>query len=403
MKFELKNEYLERLKNELNDKEYSLYLNCLDGEETHGMTINFTKLNKSSIDINYLIDRFSLKEIFKNDRYGYYTYDKNDLLSRGIFPGKDPLYHVGLYYIQEPSAANVLGNLSINTSDIVLDMCASPGGKTAQILYSLKKEDGGFLVSNEVDYSRAKILNSNIERLGFENVAIIVASSKELLGKFEDYFDKVLVDAPCSGEGMFRKSIEARQQWSESLVKSCAKTQRELIEDAYSMLKPGGILIYSTCTFSKDEDEEVLDSLLNNHVGAKIIKSEKSYPFNSIGEGQFYAIIKKEDGDTFNHGKPSENSFEGMRLLRYGIREYENEGKHIMPSHESTHCDDIKFDNEIELDDIEVYKYLRGETIKKDLDFNGYCKVTYKKLGLGLAKYVNGVLKNHYPKGLRIF
>lgn len=403
MKFELKNEYLERLKNELNDKEYSLYLNCLDGEETHGMTINFTKLNKSSIDINYLIDRFSLKEIFKNDRYGYYTYDKNDLLYHGIFPGKDPLYHVGLYYIQEPSAANVLGNLSINTSDIVLDMCASPGGKTAQILYSLKKEDGGFLVSNEVDYSRAKILNSNIERLGFENVAITVASSKELLGKFEDYFDKVLVDAPCSGEGMFRKSIEARQQWSESLVKSCAKTQRELIEYAYSMLKPGGILIYSTCTFSKDEDEEVLDSLVNNHVGAKIIKSEKSYPFNSIGEGQFYAIIKKEDGETFNHGKPSENSFDGMRLLRYGIREYENEGKHIMPSHESTHCDDIKFDNEIELDDIEVYKYLRGETIKKDLDFSGYCKVTYKKLGLGLAKYVNGVLKNHYPKGLRIF
>ena len=403
MKYELKNEYLERLKKELNHNDYNLYLSCFDNEETHGMSINYIKLKKSSIDINYLIDRFSLKEVFKNERYGYYIYDKNELSFRGIFPGKDPLYHVGLYYIQEPSAANVLNNVTINKGDVVLDLCASPGGKTSQILYSLDKEDGGFLVSNEIDVGRVKALNSNIERLGFDNVAITSSNSKTLLDSFPEYFDKIVVDAPCSGEGMMRKSDEARKQWSDALIKSCARIQKSLVEDAYYMLKKGGQLVYSTCTFSKEEDEEVVDNLLKMHNDLLIIKSEKSYPFNSLGEGQFYAIIKKNGCDSIKLAIPTKNLFNKTKLIRYGVSEFSIDNGIKKPTHESSHCESIIFENEIELDDIEVIKYLKGEVIKKELDFTGFCKVTYKKLGLGIAKYVNGVLKNHYPKGLRLY
>ena len=399
----IKNEFLERLKNELSEVYYNSYLESLNKNDNHGMTVNFDKLSKSSIDIDYLKNKFDLQEIFKNKDYGYYIYDKEKLGTRSIFPGKDPLYHAGLYYIQEPSAAKVLFDVPFNSDDIVLDLCASPGGKSAQILYSLNKNDGGFLVSNEVDSGRTQILNSNIERLGFENIAITSSSTKSLLYNFENYFDKVLVDAPCSGEGMFRKSADARLNWSESLVKSCSKIQNEIIDYAYCMLKKGGILIYSTCTFSKNEDEDVVNNLVKKYSDLSIVKSEKIYPFNTIGEGQFYTILKKAGDNNDKNKKPTINSFNNLKLIRYGINNYQKVGNHIMPSHASTHVDDIEFENVVELNDIEIYKYLKGEVIKKELDFEGYCKITYKNLGIGLAKSVKGILKNHYPKGLRLF
>lgn len=413
---EIKKEYLERLKENLSANDYELYLKCLDDKETHGMTINYDKFNKSSIDLDYLIKKFELNKVYENKNFGYYTYNKEKLSENGIYPGKDPLYHVGLYYIQEPSAARVLYDVPFEPSDVVLDLCASPGGKSIEALYSLKKENGGFLVSNEIDHKRVKILNSNIERMGFENVAIVSEESKNLVNRFDQFFDKIIVDAPCSGEGMFRKSEDARLQWSEDLVKSCARIQKTLIEDAYNMLKSGGILIYSTCTFSKEEDEEVVDCLLNKYKDLEVIKVEKNYPFNSIGEGQFYAIIKKKGGGNFKTAAPKIDDFKGLNLIRYGVSKFakdtiyeKNKFKSkssnddsLKLSHESTHVDDMAFENVVDLDDIEVYKYLKGETIKKSLDFNGYCKITYKNLGLGLAKYNNGTLKNHYPKGLRL-
>ena len=412
---EIKKEYLERLEKSLSAKDYESYLRCFDDKETHGMTINYNKLKKSSIDLDYIVKKFDLNRVYENESFGYYIYDKEKLSMNGIYPGKDPLYHVGLYYIQEPSAAKVMYNVPIKSSDVVLDLCASPGGKSIETLYSLKKEDGGFLVSNEIDRKRVKTLNSNIERMGFENVAIVSEESKNLADRFSDCFDKVIVDAPCSGEGMFRKSEEARLQWSEELVKSCARLQKALVDDAYKMLKNGGVLIYSTCTFSEEEDEDVVDSLVKKYNDLKIICMEKNYPFNSIGEGQFYAIIKKDGINDYKNGVLKKDDFEGLNLIRYGISRfakdtiYEKNNKYktnkdddIKPSHESTHIDDIVFENVVDLDDTEVYKYLKGETIKKDLNFNGYCKITYKNIGLGLAKYSGGILKNHYPKGLRL-
>ncbi len=406
------------MKKLLGKSSFDQYLNSLKLCATHGMTINFHKLRKSSIDLDYLISKFELFEVYKNQNYAYYTYDKEKLADKGIYPGKDPLHHAGLYYIQEPSAAKVLFEVPFEASDVVLDLCASPGGKTIQALYSLNKNEGGFLVSNEIDYKRAKVLNSNIERMGFDNVAITSAKSQELSNCFNDYFDKIIVDAPCSGEGMFRKSEEARKQWSLSLVKSCASIQRTLVDDAYNMLKRDGILIYSTCTFSKEEDEEVVDYLLNKYSDLELIKMEKSYPFNSLGEGQFYSIIKKAGENGYKTIAPKMEDFSGINIIRYGVREYEEENSKdnnksrtnkksykndlMKPTHESTHTDDIEFDNVVDLDDAEIIKYLKGEVIKKDLSFNGYCKITYKNIGIGLAKYTNGVLKNHYPKGLRL-
>ena len=402
MELQLKKEYLEKLKRELSDNDYDLYLRSLEQGESHGLTVNLHKLKKSSIDLNYIIDRFSGKQIFKNENYAYIVYDKNALSSYSIYPGKDPLYHAGLYYIQEPSASKTLYDVDFKNDDIVLDLCASPGGKAAAILFSLNKESGGFLVSNEIDYGRAKILSSNIERLGFRNVAITCCESKILADKFYNYFDKVIVDAPCSGEGMFRKSEEARLQWTENLVLSLSKLQKKLVDDAYQMIRDGGVLIYSTCTFSKEEDEEIVDFLLNKYSDLRLQKMEKNYPFNSIGEGQFFAIMSKGEVSDRNVKREFDiRCLNGLNVMRAGIEEFTNEKNLKVPTHASTHVDDIDFENVVELSDEDVSRYLRGEAIRIELPFKGYCKICYKNLGLGLAKYSNGMLKNHYPKGLR--
>lgn len=402
MAIELKKEFLERLKLELSEKEYNDYLYSMQQNEKHGLVINLHKLSNSTIDLDYIIDKFSAKLIFQNENYAYITYDKEKLASNSVYPGKNPLYHVGLYYIQEPCASKVLYNVDIEKDDIILDLCASPGGKTAEILFSLDKDAGGFLVSNEIDYSRAKVLSSNIERLGIDNVAVVCSDSKNLVDRFAEYFDKVIVDAPCSGEGMFRKSEDARLQWSMKLVESMSKIQKNLVTDAYNMLRPGGTLVYSTCTFSNEEDEEVVQYLLDSYSDMKLIKMEKNYPFNSIGEGQFFAILNKgTKNDIYVKSNLDMRNLKGLNILRNGTDEFTYEGKIKVPTHASTHIETIKFDNVVDLGDEEVVKYLRGETLKKDLGFKGYCKITYKNLGLGLAKYSNGILKNHYPKGLR--
>ena len=398
----LKKEYIDKMKLELSDPDFESYLRSMNQDETHGLTINLYKLKVSAIDLDYVINRFNGKLIYKNENYAYITYDKEQLARNGIFPGKDPLYHAGLYYIQEPSASKVLYDVDIKDDDLVLDMCASPGGKTAAILFSLKKACGGFLVSNEIDFLRSKILSSNIERLGFDNVAITCSDSEKLSKNFPNFFDKVIVDAPCSGEGMFRKSEEARMQWSEKLVISLSKIQRRLVDDAYNMLKVGGILVYSTCTFSKEEDEEVVDYILSQHNDLMLIKKEKNYPFNSIGEGQFFAILKKGVESENNTRIRFDNRYlNGINVIRVGIEEFTYENKIKVPTHASTHVEDIVFDNVVELGDENIERFLKGESIRIDLQFKGYCKITHKGLGIGLAKYTNGILKNHYPKGLR--
>ena len=397
----IKTEYLDRMKSYLNG-DFDKYLSSLNDKETHGLVVNLRKLDKAKFDLSDLINIFDSKLIFKNDGFAYLQYDKDRLTRGGVSVGRHPLYHVGLYYVQEPSAARPIYEAEINESDCVLDLCASPGGKSIETLCCLNKSKGGLLISNEVDSSRVKILLSNIERMGFDNAIILSEKSAKLADTFYECFDKVIVDAPCSGEGMFRKSIDARLQWSESLVRSMAKLQNSLLNDAYKMVKAGGKIVYSTCTFSKEEDEDNVESFLSEHPDMKLLKMEKLFPFEYNGEGQFYAILVKSGESDSDKCVPSEKSLRNINIIRYKIDTYEKKGGEVIPTHASTHIDDVVFENSYELSDEEVIKYLHGDIINVNKNLvDGYYKVTYKNLGLGLAKNVKGIFKNHYPKGLR--
>ena len=399
----LKKEYIDRMMKSLG-KDFDKYVETFNQKETHGFILNKKKLEHSSVDLKYLIKHFDAKLIFDNDDIMYLTYDKDALSSYSVQVGKDPLYHVGLYYVQEPSAAKAANSFDIKKDDAVLDLCASPGGKSVVALCKLDKNVGGFLISNEIDYGRSKILISNIERMGFDNVIVTCNKSDELKKELNNYFDKIIVDAPCSGEGMMRKNMEARLQWSENLITSMSKLQKKLIDDAYCMLKDGGQILYSTCTFSEEEDEQVVDYALSKYSDLSLIEMKKMYPFVEMGEGQFYAILTKKGAKEYKTTFPKLKMIDKLNVLKYQVDMSENYHSVVIPTHASTHVDSIHFDNVYEMDDKEVAKYLRGETIDaKDMTSNAYYKMQYKNLGLGLAKCVNGVFKNHYPKGLRNF
>ena len=168
-------------------------------------------------------------------------------------PGKHPYHEAGLYYIQEPSAMAVVELLDPRPGERVLDLCAAPGGKSSHIASRMK--GSGFLLSNEIHPARARILSQNMERMGVRNAVVSNEDARSLAGTFDHFFHKIVVDAPCSGEGMFRKDEEARSQWSEEHVKMCAARQGEILDHAASMLAPGGRMVYSTCTFAPEENE----------------------------------------------------------------------------------------------------------------------------------------------------
>lgn len=232
--------------------------------------------------------------------------------------GNHPLHHAGAFYVQEPSATSAVTILDVKPGDRVLDLCAAPGGKSSQIAAALNGE--GVLMANEYVLSRARILSQNLERMGVKNAVITSNRPDEicLQPQFEGYFNKVLVDAPCSGEGMFRKNPEAVKMWSEQAVKDCAKRQALILESAKRAVAPGGTLVYSTCTFSPEENEMQIDDFLkrnpdfeladcgvkfgsvipNGRIKGVLADAEKMrrvFPFDG-GEGHFAAkLIKKTD------------------------------------------------------------------------------------------------------------
>lgn len=249
------------------------------------------------------LSRFSLSPVPWCPTGFYY-----DAVSR---PGLSPYHAAGLYYLQEPSAMAPAELLDPQPGERVLDLCAAPGGKSTQLAGKLRGK--GLLVCNEINAKRAKILSGNIERLGISNTLVLNEHPKRLEERFAGYFDKILVDAPCSGEGMFRKDRDARGEWSEGNVKLCAATQDELLREAWRALKPGGVLIYSTCTFNRDEDEGALERMLGwagdeaaqagevavdaswgivcGRVGA--FRTFRFYPHRARGEGFFAAVVRK--------------------------------------------------------------------------------------------------------------
>lgn len=278
-------EFKAEMKTLLGD-EYSDFISSYDENKTNSIRINtlkiavdeFKKLSLFNIDYSYGSD----DSIGWSDEGYYVSEDEN--------PGKCYLHDAGAYYIQEPSAMSVVGNTEIKEGEKILDLCAAPGGKSTYILSKLNGT--GILFSNEINTTRIKALGENLERFGAINSIITNSSSKELLKFFKGYFDKVFIDAPCSGQGMFRKDEYAIKDWSVQKVDECVEIQKYLIRDGYEMLKPNGILIYSTCTFTRRENEDIVDDFIRES-GAEILAMDRIWPHKDRGEGHFCARLMK--------------------------------------------------------------------------------------------------------------
>lgn len=220
-----------------------------------------------------------------------YYFDEN------VRPGKHPYHEMGLYYIQEPSAMSAAALLALKPGMRVLDLCAAPGGKSTQLATYLG--DSGLLVSNEINTQRSRILSQNIERMGIKNAIVTNEDSFVLASHFPGFFNAIQVDAPCSGEGMFRKLPEAIEQWSMENVAICAARQKEILDNAAVMLKPGGMIVYSTCTFSKEENEDVIEYFLERHPDFTLEEMERFWPHKVDGEGHFVAkLVRRGCVDT---------------------------------------------------------------------------------------------------------
>ena len=248
------NIFLDKMKALLGDEfdEFLKFYNS-SGEHYRGLRVNTLKCSVEKL--RDLLD-FELKPApFCSESF----YIPNEITSFG----NNPLHHAGAFYIQEPSASSAVTMLDVQEGDFVLDLCAAPGGKSTQIAAKLNSK--GFLWSNEIVKNRANILLSNIERLGIRNATVSNAYPEVLCDRLAGCFDKVLVDAPCSGEGMFRKDSAAESEWSDEHVKSCAERQLKILNSAKKALKDGGVMVYSTCTFSVEENEGVISRFLEEN------------------------------------------------------------------------------------------------------------------------------------------
>ncbi|MCM1050050.1 MAG: RsmF rRNA methyltransferase first C-terminal domain-containing protein [Clostridiales bacterium] len=258
-KISLPHEFTERMKKMLKG-EYQDFLLSYEKERLYGLRYNPLKAAGRGKDFFLQQTPFELKEIPWTEEGFYYKQDDQ--------PGKHYFHEAGVYYIQEPSAMAAVEALGIEAfgaeqGERILDLCAAPGGKSTHI--AGKMSGKGLLVANEIIPGRAKILSQNIERMGIPNAIVCNETPERMAEFFPEYFDKILVDAPCSGEGMFRKDETTINEWSPENVKMCAKRQKNILEQAATMLKAGGVLVYSTCTFSIDENEGLINDFLKEH------------------------------------------------------------------------------------------------------------------------------------------
>ena len=369
------------------------------------------------------------------------AWEKNGFYVDSERAGKTIAHAAGLYYVQEPSAMCAAPMLDVKGGEMVLDLCSAPGGKGTQMAQQMQGK--GVIVLNEINFSRAKILSRNVERLGIRNAVVTCAPPEAIACSFAGYFDKVLVDAPCSGEGMFKKEEQAIREWSESNVSACATRQKFILECAAKALKKGGLMVYSTCTFAEEEDEEQIDNFLSAHPDFELLESKKLYPHEVEGEGHFAALMRKNGGEEgtlppfnpqFKDGKLLKtyreferaclnNSpvFENLHLikdtlysipedcpavcvqaLRIGVRLGTFKSGRFEPDHSLAMALTASEVNCIDVDERVALAYLNGNTFDCDIKLSGWHVVTYNGYPLGWCKAVGGVAKNHLPKGIRI-
>ena len=394
--------------------------------------------------------------------------DSGFILENDIQIGNTPEHHAGMIYVQDPGAMATVNALDIESGWWVADLCAAPGGKSTQL--AEKIGPSGFLLANEFVPKRAKILVSNLERLGVTNALVTSLDTGELPAMFPEVFDLVLTDAPCSGEGMLRKYDAASEEWSEENVALSAKRQSEILDNAARLVRRGGYLLYSTCTYSEEENEEQITRFLDRHGDFEIIPvreklvgvtsdglagdgrpeaikhTRRFYPHKSRGEGQYIALMRRAgDGERgkiafrdcaralprdkasaveaffkdsltdIPRGRLAEVG-ENLVLITHpspiprhsvfmsGILVGEVRHGILHPSHQLASALGRCFKRQVELSGSEeLYKkYLGGEEIPdpQGID-NGWCAILFCGAPLGLGKISGGVIKNHYPKGLR--
>lgn len=427
---DLPEEFLNRMKNTLGE-EFSEFLSVYEREPYRGFRVNVSKISPD--EFFGLCGRTF--EPVKWCENGFYFDDGSPI------SGKDPRFCAGLYYIQEPSAMSAAGLLDVRRGERILDLCAAPGGKSTQIAEKLG--GSGFLVSNEYSPKRASVLNENIERLGFSNVIVTNCPVTELEKRWVGEFDKILVDAPCSGEGMFRKEAAAVREWSVEHTEACAVRQRKILDSAAKMLADGGTLVYSTCTFAPCENEELTDAFLKENPDFELINRIRIYPHLQKGEGHFAAALRKRGEVSHKEKKAgctapppefaefvNENltkfTFEGsytrfggrlflmpenapdiekIKVISAGLYLGDIKKNRFEPSHalcRALRADAFKRTVPLSSDSPEIQKYLRGETLSGECE-NGFCAVLADGFPLGWGKTVDGIIKNHYPKRLRLF
>ncbi|OPA81155.1 RNA methyltransferase [Paenibacillus selenitireducens] len=263
------------------------FLRSYEEPRTQGLRINPLKSTVDSLLTAELKTRFQLEPVPWCETGFYYNEDQR--------PGKHPYHTAGMYYIQEPSAMSAVELLDPKPGEVILDLAGAPGGKSTHI--AGKMQGQGLLIANEIHPQRAKILAENIERMGVTNALVTNATPDELAARFPVYFDRIMLDAPCSGEGMFRKDPDAVSEWSEDHVIMCATRQWDILEQAVTMLKPGGTLAYSTCTFNTLENEQTIDRLLAAFPEFALLRTERIWPHEHRGEGHFVAVLRKAHGD----------------------------------------------------------------------------------------------------------
>ena len=459
---ELPSAFKERMKDMLKE-EYNDFIESYDRERSQGLRLNLLKTGREEFMES---SPFTLEPVpWAGEGFYYGSADR---------PGRHPFHEAGVYYIQEPSAMAVVTFLDPRPGDRVLDLCAAPGGKTTQIASALQGQ--GFLLSNEIHPARAKILSQNVERMGVRNAVVTNEDSGRLAGFFPEFFDRIAVDAPCSGEGMFRKDEEAVREWSPGNVERCAVRQQEILGNAARMLKPGGRLVYSTCTFAPMENEMTIGRFLESHPefsveqtkayeglskGVKewgtgavggIENTVRIWPQRTKGEGHYIAVLKKDGTereikrkqpvyirdrkalkDYFDFCKNSLTEpaqwtdrknlilfgdqlylipeempdFDKLKVVRPGLHLGSFKKNRFEPSHAlalALRKEDVCLCRDYPADSAETASYLKGEAIADESGQpgnKGWILMCVGGYSLGWAKLAGGILKNHYPKGLR--
>lgn len=423
--------FLERMKRQLGG-EFEAYLDSLERPRAVALRFNPLKGERPALDF--------VGAPVPWEPEGFYY----DPASR---PGLHPFHEAGIYYLQEASAMAPVALLDPQPGERICDLCSAPGGKTTQIASRMMGQ--GFLLCNEYSPKRAKILSRNIERMVVGNALVTNETVERLVDRFPESFDRVLIDAPCSGEGMFRKEEAAVADWSQETVEMCARRQAEILHHGARLLRPGGRLVYSTCTFAPEEDEMAVAAFLESHpdfqpeeIPAPWFETVENgghrlWPHKLLGEGHFAAVLRKSGesapeytpapaeklpkqwldfakeldiqlppGKAVSFGQSLYWAPEGMpdlnrlKVLRPGLELGTVKKDRFEPAHglalwlkTCAHVQDYPADSR------EIAAYIHGDVVPSNQ--KGWCLVTVDGYSIGWGKGDGSVLKNHYPKGLR--